>query len=191
MRFPSFVIGLSSIGLLVPALASAQAFEIFATTGHAQLWNDESRLGGGIPFGGGVGIRLPVGVGVEAIGEASQHARRFDSDVRFDADAIGFKVRVLKYFGRAGVQPYVGGGFGLTKFESVFDYPVCNFGVNNQFQCPTRDVHTSKTTSPTLSGFAGARIPVGRTMFVRPEAEFSSGGEHMGIGGRVAVGVGW
>ena len=73
-----------------------------------------------------------------------------------------------------------GGGFGVMRVESSRTEPP-GFGV----------VFSSQATSGTLSGFAGVRIPVGSRLFVRPEFEVSRGGEHMRIGGTVAIGVGW
>jgi hypothetical protein len=43
----------------------------------------------------------------------------------------------------------------------------------------------------TLSGFAGVRIAAGNVMFVRPEFEVSKAGEHMRLGGTIAIGASW
>jgi hypothetical protein len=59
------------------------------------------------------------------------------------------------------------------------------------FTCTGRDVFQSASTSGTLSGFAGVRIPVGNVLFVRPEFEMSKAGEHTRLGGTVAVGASW
>jgi hypothetical protein len=49
----------------------------------------------------------------------------------------------------------------------------------------------SESTKGTLSGFAGVRIAAGNVLFVRPEFELSRAGEHMRIGGTVAIGASW
>jgi opacity protein-like surface antigen len=180
--------------LSLPALASAQSLELFALTGAVQLWDDEGNLGVGIPIGGGVGFRSPRGWGVEALVEGQNAKRRFEppSDVRFDSTVTSGRARLLKYFGTGRAQPYAGGGFGVTRIKSTYDYAAgCGFGPNNQFQCTSRDVHHRESTAGTLSGMAGVRIAAGQHLFVRPEFEVSRAGEHMRIGGTVAIGGSW
>jgi opacity protein-like surface antigen len=187
------ILGLLLI-LLSPRLASAQSLELFAVTGAVQLWDDEGSLGVGVPIGGGVGFRSPHGWGIEALIEGQNASRRFESpsDVRFDSTVMSGRARLLKYFGTARAQPYAGGGLGVTRIKSTYDYPAgCGFGPNNQFQCTSRDVHRRDQTAGTLTGIAGVRIAVGSKLFVRPEFEFSRAGEHMRMGGTVAVGGSW
>jgi len=181
-------------GLLFPALASAQSFELFALTGVVQLWDDEGNLGVGVPIGAGVGFRSPHGWGIEALVEGQNARRRFafPSDVRFDSTVVAGRARLLKYFGSRRGQPYAGGGLGVTRIESTYDYPAgCGFGANNQFQCTTRDIHSRTSTSGTLTGIAGVRIAAGGRLFVRPEFELARAGEHLRTGGAVAVGASW
>lgn len=176
-----------------PALASAQSFEVFALTGAMQLWDDEGSLGVGAPIGGGVGFRSPHGWGVEALVDGQNAKRRFESpsDVRFDSTVTSARARLLKYFGAGRAQPYAGGGFGVTRITSTYDYPAgCGFGPDNRFQCTSRDVHQSQTTAGTLTAVAGLRVAAGR-LFVRPEFEFSRAGDHMRMGATVAVGGSW
>src|SRR5688572_7606029 len=85
--------------ILSPALASAQSIEIFATTGAAQLWDDEGNLGVGVPIGGGIGFKSPHGWGIELLAETQKAERNFDSDVRFDSTVTAGHARILKYFG--------------------------------------------------------------------------------------------
>jgi hypothetical protein len=182
------------LAVLSPALLSAQApsLELFASTGVVQLWDDEGSLGTGSPLAGGLGFRLPQGWAVEALVERHENNRDFDSDVRFDSTVLGGRFRLLKYFGTARAQAYVGGGVGATRIKSIYDYPTrCQLGANNQFQCFGRDVRRRTTNSAALSGFSGVRLGVGQRMFVRPEFELSRSGEHMRIGGTVAAGWGW
>lgn len=178
--------------LTLPALASAQSLELFALTGVVQLWDDEGNLGSGAPIGGGVGFRSPHGWGLEAQVERQKAARHFESGVRFDSTVAAARARILKYFGRGAAQLYAGGGAGVTQIRSTYDYPAgCGLGPDNRFQCTSRDVHERTSTSGTLSGIFGVRIAVGPHLFVRPEFEASRAGEHMRIGGTVAVGGSW
>ncbi len=177
--------------ILSPALASAQSLEVFATTGVVQLWDDEGNLGLGAPIGGGVGFKSPHGWGVEVMAETQKVKRTFDSDVRFDSTVTAGRARIMKYFGNGGTQPYAGGGLGVTRIESTRDNPADCALVNNVFRCTSREIFTSDATAGTLSGFAGLRIAAGRVIFVRPEFEISRAGEHMRIGGTIAIGASW
>src|SRR5687768_4639758 len=161
---------------LSPVFASAQSLEIFATTGVVQLWDDEGNIGLGVPIGGGVGFRSPHGWGIEVLAETQKAERNFDSGIRFDSTVTAARGRIIKYFGDGGTQPYAGGGLGLTRIKSARTEP---FG-NNVFR--------SASTAGTVSGFAGVRIAAGDRLFVRPEFELSKAGEHIRIGGTVAVG---
>ena len=166
--------------LAAPVLASAQSIDVFGITGAVQVWNDESNIGLGVPVGAGIGFRSPFGWGVEALVERQNVERRFTSGVRFDSTVMAARARFLKYFGREGIQPYAGGGFGVTRVETSRTEPP-GFG----------GVFSSEATSGTLSGVAGVRIPAGRRLFVRPEFEISRAGEHTRIGGNAVVGLGW
>jgi opacity protein-like surface antigen len=177
--------------ILSPTLASAQSLEVFAMTGAVQLWDDESSLGIGVPIGGGVGFRSPHGWGVEALAETQQAVRDYDSGVRFDSTVTAVRGRILKYFGSGGTQPYAGAGLGAMRVNTTREAPTGCAHVNNVFTCTGREVFESDSTNGTLSGFAGLRISAGRVLFVRPEFEVSKAGEHMRIGGTVAVGASW
>jgi opacity protein-like surface antigen len=176
---------------LLPAPASAQSFEVFAVSGVVQLWDDEGRIGTGVPIGAGVGFKSPHGWGIEALVETQKATRDFDSDVHFDSTVNAGRARILKYFGSDRTQPYAGGGLGVTRIESTRDSPAGCELVNNVFTCPRRDIFQSESTSGTISGFAGVRIPVGNALFVRPEFEISKAGEHIRLGGIVAIGGSW
>jgi len=52
-------------------------------------------------------------------------------------------------------------------------------------------VFSRTVNAGSVSGFAGLRIPAGTRLFVRPEFEISRAGEHVRIGGNVAIGLGW
>ena len=148
-------------------------------TGVVQLWDDEGNIGNGVPVGGGVGFRSPHGWGVEALVEGHKATRDFDSGVRFDSTVTAGRARILKYFGTGRTQPYAGGALGVTRVKSARTEP---FG-GNTFR--------RTSTSGTLSAFAGVRIAAGNTLFVRPEFEFLKAGEHIRMGGTVAVGASW
>ena len=62
----------------VPALASAQSVEIFATTGVVQLWDDEGNIGTGVPLGGGIGFKWPRGWGIEVLAETQKATLWFE-----------------------------------------------------------------------------------------------------------------
>ena len=165
--------------ILSPALVAAQSFEVFATSGVVQVWDDEGNIGTGVPIGGGVGFKSPHGWGVEALVETQKATRDFDSGVSFDSTVTAGRGRIIKYFGDGGTQPYAGGGLGVTRVKSARSEP---FGGS---------IFRSTKTAGTVSGFAGVRIAAGNTLFVRPEFEFSKAGEHIRMGGTVAVGASW
>ena len=163
--------------IVSPVLASAQSLEVFALSGVAKVWDDEGNIGTGVPIGGGGGFKSPHGWGVEALVETQKATRDFDSGVHFDSTLTAGRARIIKYFGSGRTQPYAGGGLGVMRIETTRDSPA---GI---FQRPS--------TSGILSGFAGARIPIGNALFVRPEFEFSKAGEHIRLGGIVAIGGAW
>jgi opacity protein-like surface antigen len=177
--------------ILFPVLASAQSIEIFGTTGLVQVWDDEGNIGRGMPIGGGVGFKSPHGWGLEALAETQKAERSFDSGVRFDSTVTAARGRILKYFGDGRTQPYAGGGLGVTRVTSTRESPTGCALVNNVFTCSGREVFQSESTNGTLSGFAGVRIAAGNRLFVRPEFEVSKAGEHMRMGGTVAIGASW
>jgi opacity protein-like surface antigen len=186
MRILSFV-----ALILSPVLASAQSLEIFATTGVVQLWDDEGNIGVGVPLGGGIGFRSPHGWGIEGLVEAQKAERNFDSNVRFDSTVTAGRARILKYFAEGRTQPYAGGGLGVTRVKSARESPSGCALVNNVFTCTGRDIFHSDSTAATFSGFAGVRIAAGNRLFLRPEFELSRAGEHLRIGGTVAIGASW
>jgi opacity protein-like surface antigen len=177
--------------MLSPAVASAQSLELFATTGIVQVWDDEGNIGAGAPIGGGIGFKSPHGWGIELLAETQKATRNFDSDVHVNSTVTAGRARVTKYFGGGRTQPYAGGGLGVTRVESTRDSPAGCALVNNVFTCTRRDVFQSASTSGTLAGFAGVRIPAGHLMFVRPEFEISKAAEHIRLGGTIAVGASW
>jgi len=180
-----------ALGLSVPAHASAQSVEVFAATGVVQLWDDEGNIGVSVPIGGGVGIKWPGGWGIEALAETQRATRDFDSGVRFDSTVTAARARLIRYFGSGRTQPYAGAGFGVTQIESMRESPVGCALVNNAFTCTGNNIFRSESTAGTWSGFAGLRISAGRVVFVRPEFEFSMAGEHVRMGGVVAIGASW
>jgi opacity protein-like surface antigen len=181
------------LGVLILShiLAFAQSIDVFATTGFVQLWDDEGNIGKGVPIGGGIGFRSPHGWGLEALAETQKAERNFDSGVRFDSTVAAARGRIMKYFGNGRTQPYAGAGLGVTRVTSMREFPADCALVNNVFTCARRDVFRSESTKGTLGGFAGVRIAAGNVLFVRPEFELSRAGEHMRIGGTVAVGASW
>ena len=172
---------LALIAVLVPAFASAQSLEIFALTGVVQVWDDESNIGTGVPIGGGIGFRSPHGFGLEFLAEHQKATRDFASGVSFDSTVTAGRARLLKYFGSGGTQPFAGAGLGVARIESSRTEPPSIGGA----------VFRRTSTAGTLSGFAGVRISAGDHLFVRPEFELSKSGEHLRIGGMVAVGGAW
>lgn len=169
-----------ALSVLAPTLASAQSTEVFGLAGGVQVWDDEGNIGFGVPLGGGVGFKSPHGWGVEGLVERQKAERNFSSGVIFDSTVTAARARLLKYFGSGRVEPYAGGGVGVTRVKSARTEPP-GFG----------GVFRSEKTSGALSGFVGVRIPAGRRLFVRPEFEISRASEHTRIGGTVAVGGGW
>ena len=177
--------------ILSPVLASAQSIDVFAMTGVVQVWDDEGNIGAGMPIGGGIGFKSPHGWGLEALAETQKAERNFDSGVRFDSTVTAARGRIMKYFGPGRTQPYAGAGLGVTRVKSTRESPANCAPINGVMICAGRDVFRSESTAGTLSGFAGVRIAAGNTLFVRPEFEVSKAGEHMRMGGTVAIGASW
>lgn len=177
--------------ILLPAVASAQSLELFAHTGVVQIWDDEGNIGIGAPIAAGVGFKSPHGWGIEVLGETQKATRNTDTDVHFNSTVTAGRARVMKYFGSRRTQPYAGGGIGVMRIESTRDSPAGCTLVNNVFTCTQRDVFERASTTGTLSAFAGVRIPAGNAMFLRPEFEMSKAGEHLRLGGTIAVGASW
>jgi len=165
----------------LPALASAQSVEIFATTGVCQVWDDEGNIGTGVPIGGGIGFRSPHGWGVEFLAERQKATRNFASGVSFDSTVTAARARLLKYFGSSRTQPFAGASLGIARIESSRTEPL---GIGGA-------VFQRTSTDGSLGGFFGVRISAGDHLFVRPEFEVSKSGEHLRMGGMVAVGVSW
>jgi opacity protein-like surface antigen len=177
--------------ILVSVPTFAQSIDVFAITGVVRVWDDEGNIGVGMPIGGGVGFRSPHGWGLEALAETQKAERNYDSGVRFDSTVTAARGRIMKYFGSGRTQPYAGAGLGVTRVKSMRESPSdCAF-VNNVFTCAGRDIFRSESTKGTISGFAGVRIAAGNVLFVRPEFELSRAGEHMRLGGTVAIGASW
>lgn len=177
MRYPAFLFVL----LLFPTLVSAQVThsrEIFLRGGLVALWDDEGRIGKGPSIGGGAGIRLHHGIGIEGLVERQATDRQFSSGVSFRSTVVGATARVVKYVGASRAQPYAGGGFGVARINTFSEFP--GFANNER-----------KTTSTTLGGFTGVRIGAGRRGFLRPEVEMSRAGEHLRIAGSVMAGLAW
>ena len=166
---------------VLPGLASAQSVEIFAVTGVVQVWDDEGNIGTGVPIGGGIGFRSPHGFGIELLAERQKATRNFTSGVSFDSTITAARARLLKYFGSGRTQPFAGAGLGVARIESSRTEPP---GIGSA-------VFQRTSTAGTLSGFAGVRISAGDHLFVRPEFELSKSGEHLRMGGMVAVGAAW
>jgi opacity protein-like surface antigen len=185
------ILTIFALVLSVPALASAQSVEVLATTGVVHLWDDEGSIGIGVPIGGGVGLKWPSGWGIEALADTQKATRDFDSGVRFDSTVAAARARLIRYFRSGRTQPYAGAGFGVTHVESTRESPVGCALVNNVFTCTGRDISQSESTAGTWSGFAGLRIVAGGVVFLRPEFEFSMAGEHVRMGGVVAIGASW
>jgi hypothetical protein len=167
--------------VLVPTTLAAQTTvspEVFVRGGLVKLWDDEGNIGTGPSVSGGGGVRLPHGIGLEGYVERHVNDRNFSSGVSFHSHAVSTMARVVKYVGRSQAQPYFGGAVGVTRINTVSEFP----------GFPRSD---RTTTSRTLGGFAGIRFAAGRRAFVRPEFEMSQAGEHLRIAGSVAVGVGW
>ena len=167
--------------LLFPTVLSAQATtsrEIFVRAGLVKLWDDEGNLGIGPSIGGGAGIKLPHNIAFEGLVERHTNDRQFTSGVTFNSTVVGAVGRIIKYVSASRMQPYFGGGAGITRVRTMSQFP--GFPSNDR-----------TTTSRTLGGFAGIRFAARRRVFLRPEFELSQAGEHLRIGGSVAAGVGW
>ena len=177
--------------LSFPFVVSAEPVEVFVTTGMHQVWDDEGNIGAGVPLGGGIGFKSPHGWGIETLVETQKARRNFESNVRFDSTVTAGRARLIRYFGSRRTQPYAGGGLGVTRITSTRESPSGCALVNNIFTCTGRDVFRSESTAGTLTGFAGLRIMAGRVLFVRPEFEFGKAGEHIRLGGTVAIGASW
>ena len=177
MRYLAFV----SVLLLFPSLLSAQSthsHQIFVRAGVVNLWDDEGRIGSGPSIGGGAGIRLVHGIGIEGLVERHVTDRHFSSGVSFRSTVVAAAARVVKYVGTSLAQPYAGGAVGVARIKTFSEFP--GFPNNER-----------RVTSGTVSGFTGVRIAAGRGAVLRPEVELLRAGEHLRIAGSVMAGVAW
>lgn len=134
--------------------------ELFAILGMSSLHNDESYLGTGIDFGGGLGFRFSDRIGVELEVDRVGFARDFSSGVRFEGSATVLGGNLQFYFPHSNVEPYVFGGAGVIRFSETDTFPA--IGVFDLTQ-----------NSPTLQFGGGVRFFIAPRMSLRPEFRWS------------------
>jgi len=129
--------------------------EVFGLVGLAGVHDDESYLGKGINFGGGVGFRPSRRFGLNFEGYYVDTSRNFPSGVLFESTATTLAADLHVYFPTGKVEPYLLVGTGLT-----------NFNQTNIFEL---EKFLSEETGYTLQFGGGTRIFVTPRVSIRPE----------------------
>ena len=171
------------------AQAPRQSFEVFALAGPVQMWDDEGSLGTAVVGGAGIGYRLGR-LGFEAALDTRRHQPEFGNDVVLRASATRVTGRVVYYFGRGKVQPYVGGAVGYARIARFSELPDDCQLVDHQFVCSSTRRFESTDRSRALSAISGVRVQTGR-WFVRPEFEIGQSRDNLTMSGTIAIGLGW
>lgn len=153
--------------------------EVFGIAGLAGVYDDESYLGSGINFGGGLGLRLSRRFGLNFEGYYVDTSRDFSSGVRFESNATTFAADLHIYFPAGKVEPYVLVGTGLTHFNQA------NFSPDSTFR--------SEENGYTLQAGGGTRIFVTPRLSVRPEFKWVTSNFSLfnQFRGTVSIGYHW
>jgi len=196
MLTPLRVVSLAALLIAVPAIGWAQtaqhSVDVFGSLGIVQLWSDESSIGPGVMGAGGAGYHLPARFAIEGLVAHHEHHRDFDSGVKFDWAVTRVTARLLRYFGPASAQTYVGVGAAHARVRVFNEFPdKCGIGPNGQFQCLGVLTDSHVAGEKVLSVIAGVRIASGRNLFVRPEFEMGAGDDYLALGTTVSLGWRW
>src|SRR5215210_6870747 len=97
--------------------------EVFVRGGLGSLWDDEGKIGTGPSVAGGIGIKLPHRIGIEAIVERHASERSFSSGVSFESTTFAAMARLAKYVGGGPAQPYFGGAIGRARVHTIGEFP--------------------------------------------------------------------
>ncbi len=191
------------LGTCGPALAQQSEAEgqrvprltVFGTLGYNQQWDDESNLGRGVTFNGGVGYRLTRRVWAEGVVYRLQHTRELTyyrvtegptgpSGTPYNASLTGsatyFLARVRYVMSASRIQPYVAGEVGVEHYTGN------GWGA---VLAPMADVPAPPAVSFTTmctGGTAGIDVRVTRSTTVGPYFGILMA-DNDGVGGEVAV----
>jgi len=154
--------------------------EVFGEIGVSQIHDDESSLGTGFDFGGGIGFRPKSRIGVEFEIDYLSFSRDFPSGVRFEGNTTNFGGNLQFYFAHGSVEPYVFAGAGITHFDQT-----------NTF--PDSEIFESTQDSFAFPFGGGIRFFMSPRLSLRPEFRWSWNGISFmnQIRGSVSVGYHW
>ncbi|MCI0415749.1 porin family protein [bacterium] len=179
-----FTIAAFAVLVLFAGFGFAQApdykTEVFGLAGIAGIHDDESYLGTGINFGGGLGLRLSRRFGFNIEGYYADSTRNFSSGVHIESNATTLAVDFHVYFPTGKVEPYVLVGTGLTRFNQTGSF------IDPEFR--------STDTGYTLQWGGGARIFLAPHVSIRPEFKWVSSSNISFVNqlrGTVSVGYHW
>ena len=151
-------------------------WEVFGTAGLAGIWSDESHLGNGFDYGGGVGLRLSRRFGLEFQAERATVSKSFASGVEFEGEnsAVSGTVHICFPVGR--FEPYVFGGLGYASLEETSTFT------------EEAETYHSTTNVSRLEFGGGIRIFLSSNWSMRPEFRMALLNE---VRGTVSVGYHW
>ncbi len=179
---------------------------IFGTLGYNGQWDDESRLGQGVTFNGGVGYRLARGLWIEGLVNRMQHRRDLlfyqvtegptgPSATPYPATLTGSATYLLaqvRYvFSTSRVRPYAAGAFGVMHYAgngwgAVFPAepgaatPAAGIAATTAAKGVTGGVDVAVAEHLTLGPYFGLLM-----------SDNDRGGTRNALQGGVRIGVGW
>lgn len=161
----------------VAAQRAASRGELFAGAGIARVGGDESSLGNGPHFFGGVGFRLSTRVAVEVNAMTARHER--DIGGPLEGTATGVLGSVVYHFTDGRTQPFAMGSAGLLRSETTHTYTF--LGEPTTFR--TDETHFAG------GGGGGVKIFLTPRFSLRPEVRIIFS-EATGVLGLVAASIG-
>jgi opacity protein-like surface antigen len=144
------------------ALAAENQYkvELFGSVGVSGIHDDESYLGSGMNFAGGVDFRLSHRMGLELEVDHARFSRDFASGVRFEGNATVYGGNLQFYFPRSNFEPYLFGGAAVTHFDQTGTFP-------------EGDVFESTQDTFTIQFGGGVRFFIMQRISLRPEFRWS------------------
>ena len=134
--------------------------------GFGLLADDEGSLGAGPAFGVGGGWQATDRFAIEVAGGTSRHDR--SGSLSWFGDPFTLTARGVFRFGDRGsrVRPFVAAGVGYFRYTGTFVEEV----FSTPGAPPARVSTDWRVSSAVVEGGGGVEIPIGRVLFVRPEA---------------------
>ncbi len=141
---------------------SGTSFSAGVIAGRGQTWDDEGSVGAGTAVGAIVEYRVRPKWVITGSVERLAHQRDVASFL-FSGRTIVSTAGLEYHFTRAGVSPYVGGGFGGVFYDGRFV---------DRFTEPAMS-HDRTSTSTAVYGNAGVEIALGMRLAISPDVRLT------------------